>query len=138
MYLRRGIDGWSYRPTPITTAQRSYCGTAAGGAGGAATDWGASKNTVRTSWRTVPSPSVALIATTLTPGCSFSGTVTSCERCGVLSLGWFWSSTPLSVTATRATPLLEETTAAATLAASLTRIWSWGKRIATVRGTGRS
>jgi len=54
------------------------------------------------------------------PFLSASGAVTSTDFCGTRSACW-WTSWPFSVTVTRATPLLEVTTAAAMLAASPTR-----------------
>src|SRR6185295_10457851 len=70
--------------------------------------------TVRISRRTVPSGSLALIAIALAPSRSVTGTVSRKEFCGVRSRCW-WTSTPLRVTLTIATPLLEVTSAAATL-----------------------
>ena len=80
---------------------------------------------MRTSWRVVPSVSAAVTTMALGPGLRVSGTVTASEVGGVRS-ACCATSAPLSLTLTRATPLLDVTTAATTLDSSVRRARSSG------------
>ena len=81
--------------------------------------------TVRTSCRTVPSGSLAVNTIALAPSLNVAGAVTTTDFWGVRSV-CSWISTPLRVTRTLETPLLEVRTAATTLASSVTRDLSSG------------
>ena len=119
------MPAFSYRPTPITTAQNSRGGSGGGTGFLALAVAPRSRVTVRTSCRVVPSGSRAVRMIVLVPSRSVTGAVTTTER-GVDGSAWRSTSVPLSVTVVLATPRLELTTAVTTVCSSVMRAPSAG------------